>query len=306
MKAIQFSEYGGPEVLSIVEIAKPEPVDGEVLVRVQAAGINPVDWKIRQGLARQLIDPPLPLIPGTELSGTVEKTGKDVPDIKPGDRVFGLIGLWGANAEYVCVPASLVAPIPSELDFTQASVVPLAGSTAWNAVVDDADVQAGQKVLVHGGGGGVGSMAVQVAKARGAEVVATGSARSKDKIEGYGARFVDYTAGPFEERCGTGFDVVIDTRGGEIGTRSMKLLKPGGMLVAVAIPPDAGAAEAAGIRAAFVLSGPQNARLAELSRLIDRGELQVESPVTYPFTEVSEAHRVNQSGESATRIAISF
>ncbi|MDX3850180.1 zinc-dependent alcohol dehydrogenase family protein [Streptomyces sp. AK02-01A] len=220
MRAVVLEQFGGSLTLS--EIKKPVAGAGEVLVRVAASGVNPLDTKIRAGQADHARTH-LPAVLGMDLAGVVEDTGPDVRDFAPGDEVYGLTGgvgdLQGSLAEYAAVDARLLAHKPSSLDMREAAALPLVVITAWEGLVDRARVQAGQQVLVHGGAGGIGQMAVQLARARGADVFATGSARSLETIEGFGATAIDYTTTAVDDYVsrytgGEGFDIVFDTVGG--------------------------------------------------------------------------------------------
>ncbi|RKR86453.1 NADPH:quinone reductase-like Zn-dependent oxidoreductase [Micromonospora pisi] len=220
MRGVLLREFGGPLVLE--EIEKPAPGPGQVLVRVAASGVNPLDTKIRAGKAAHARSQ-LPAVLGMDLAGVVAEVGPEVTGFARGDEVYGLTGgigdLQGSLAEYVAVDARLLAPKPESLSLREAAVAPLAVITSWEALVDRAQVGAGQRVLVHGGAGGVGQMAVQIARARGAEVFATGSTRNLETITSLGAIPIDYTTTPVEDYVaehtgGEGFDVVFDTIGG--------------------------------------------------------------------------------------------
>jgi NADPH:quinone reductase-like Zn-dependent oxidoreductase len=225
MRAVRLHAFGGPDVLKIEETPRPEPKSGEVLIRVHGAGVNPVDWKIREGYTNHK----LPLVPGWDVAGVIEKVGPEVTSLKPKDEVYGYFDLSrnGAYADYVAVPAEEVALKPKSLDFTKAAAVPLAALTAWQGLFDVGGLKPGQKVLIHAAAGGVGSFAVQFAKWKGAHVIGTASGRNVQFVRELGAdEVIDYTKTAFEEAVDN-VDLVFDTMGGETQKRSWQVLKKG-------------------------------------------------------------------------------
>jgi NADPH:quinone reductase-like Zn-dependent oxidoreductase len=305
MKAMRIHGYGGPDVLQCDELIRPVPAAGEVLVRVMAAGVNPVDWKIRYGYVRSLIDPPLPVALGGEIAGIVEAKGAGVDGFALGTAVFGLIGLWGGYAEYVAVPASVLAHKPDTLSFAQAGSVPLPALTAWQALLDIAKLQPGQRVLIHAAAGGVGSYAVQIAKMNGAYVIGTSSAANMERLRALGVdQALDYTSVAFEKEVGE-VDIVLDLVGGDVLDRSWSVLKPAGLLISAVMPPDQTAADAAGVRSTFVAVHPDGKCLQEIGRLIECGAISVgSSPIVFPMEDAVSAQQLSETGHAPARIVL--
>jgi len=250
MKAIRIHQYGGPEVLAEVEMQRPTPGPNEVLIKVQAASVNPIDWKLRAGYAKEVFPLTFPAILGWDISGTVEAAGANVTRFKSGEEVYALIK-GGGYAEYAVAKETEVAPKPRTLDHVHAAAVPVAALTAWQALFEVAKLSAGQKVLIHAAAGGVGNFAVQLAKARGAYVIGTASSRNHAFLRELGVdKVVDYQNTRFEEVVHD-VGVVLDTIGGETTERSFKVLKPGGILVSIVQPPAQESATKYGVRALF-------------------------------------------------------
>lgn len=290
MKAIRLYEFGPPGNLKYEGVARPVPGDDEVLIQVHAAAVNPVDDKIRAGLLGPIAK--TPYIPGFDAAGVIAKAGKNATRFKPGDAVYTYISLQrgGTYAEYVVAKETEVAPKPAGLSFNEAAAVPLAALTAWQALIDTAKLEAGQTVLIHGGSGGVGSFAVQIAKARGATVIATASADNQDTLKTLGADVaIDYQARKFED-VAKSVDVVLDLIGGDTQARSWATLKKGGILVSIVQPPDQELAARAGARGAVILVKPSGAQLAELTALIDDGKLKPIVSKVFPLEKAAEAH----------------
>ncbi len=299
MRAVVQDVFGGPEVLRVREVSRPEPLPTEVLVRVHAAGINPVDWKTRggTGMAGILGEPPFVL--GWDVSGVVEAVGFGVTTLKVGDEVYGMP--WfpraaGGYAEYVTAPARQFARKPATVSHEQAAAVPLAALTAWQAVVDTADVRTGQRVLITAAAGGVGHLAVQFAKHLGAHVIATASSGRHAWLKDLGAdEVIDYNAVRFED-VAREVDVVIDLVGDahdRTGTRSLEVLRQGGLLVAIpaGVSPElAEAARARGVRVTPFLVEPDGAALSRIAELVDAGQVAVEVEEVFPLERVAEAH----------------
>ncbi|MFC0843067.1 NADP-dependent oxidoreductase [Streptomyces noboritoensis] len=309
MRAVSQDRAGAPDVLKVVETARPEPGRGEILVRVRAAGVNPADWKTRErgGFADGATPP---FILGFDVAGVVEGVGAGVTLFHVGDEVFGMPRFphpAGAYAEYVTAPARHFAPRPRGLDPVQAGALPLAALTAWQALVDTAHVRAGQRVLIHAAAGGVGHLAVQIAKARGAYVIATASAAKHDLLRSLGAdEVVDYRTRDVAETVHD-VDVVLDGIGGANWSRSLRTLRPGGLLVSI-LPFDdtfpAERAEAAGVRAVFMLVEPDHQGLREIGALVEDGRLRVVVDSVFPLERAPEAHRLGETGRTTGKIVL--
>ncbi|MFF1482028.1 NADP-dependent oxidoreductase [Streptomyces sp. NPDC058301] len=313
MRAVTQSAFGGPEVLRVTELPRPAPLPTEVLVRVVSAGVNPVDVKTRDGhgMAGVLGAPPFVL--GWDVAGVVEEVGFGVHTLEVGDEVYGMP--WfpraaGGYAEYVTAPARQFARKPASLNLDEAAAVPLAALTAWQILVDTADVRPGQRVLIHAAAGGVGHFAVQIAKHLGAHVIATASAGKHAWLRELGAdEVVDYTATRFEDEL-SGVDVVVDLVGDEIdstSTRSLTVLRPGGLLIAVPSGVSGELAEkaaAAGVRALPYLVEPDGAALTTLAGLIDAGAIKVEVAAVLPLEQAAQAHEQQASGRTRGKIVL--
>lgn len=306
MKAIRFHSYGGPEVLVQEDAPRPEAAAGEVLIRVHAAGVNPLDWKARAGYVKEWLQHRLPLIPGWDVSGVVEAIGAGYTDLNVGDEVYGLLDFRrdGAYAEYVSAPARDMALKPTSIDYVQAAAVPIAALTAWQALFDAADLSAGQTVLIHGAAGGVGHFAVQFAKWKGARVIGTASARNVNFVRELGADEVfDYQTTRFEDAV-SGVDVVLDTQGGETQQRSWQVLKKGGILVAtVGISSPAATAEH-GVRGKALVVHPDTNQLTQIAALIDVGDLKPLIQSVLPLAEAARAHELSQAGHIRGKIVL--
>lgn len=306
MMAVRMHRYGGPEVLAYEEVPRPKPARDEVLVRVAAAAVNPVDWKIREGYLKEMLPHQLPLIMGWDASGLVTAVGAGITRFKIGDEVFSRPDLLrdGTYAEYVVIRESEVALKPKNVDHLHAAAIPLAGITAWKALIETAGVTMGQRVLIHGAAGGVGSYAVQLAKWRGAHVIATASAHNHDYLRDLGAdEVIDYRSTPFENVAGS-VDVVFDTIGGDTQERSWQVLKKGGVLVSIISPPPSDMALAHGVRQAFVFIQPDAAVLAELATLADTGVLLVHVETVLPLAEARRAQESSQGGHVRGKIVL--
>lgn len=259
MKAVRFHTYGPPDVLVYEDAPKPEPAAGEVLVRVHATSVNPIDWKIRAGHLKSFREYPLPFILGWDVSGVVESVGSGVHGFKPGDEVYGFpdSSRNGAYAEYIAVNESKLAHKPRSLDHIHAAAIPLAGLTAWQALFDTAGLTAGQKVLIQAAAGGVGHLAIQFAKIKNLYVAGTASGRNQEYLKQLGCDLpLNYETTRFEEIVHD-YDAVIESMGGDVRTRSWKVLKKGGILVAlIGPPPSEEDAKAHGVRASIIWGKP--------------------------------------------------
>jgi NADPH:quinone reductase-like Zn-dependent oxidoreductase len=310
MKAITQKTFGGPEVLAVAEVTRPEPLPTEVLVRVRAVGVNPVDTSIRAGAWPLLGNPPFVL--GWDISGTVEDIGAGVTRFRPGDEVYGMPSFpraVGAYAEFVAASSRQLASKPARLDHPHAAALPLAGLTAWQGLVDAAHLDAGQRVLIHGGGGGVGHLAVQIARARGAHVTATASRSKISFVRALGAdEVLDYRAVDFSEAA-EGLDVVFDLVGKGYGERSLRTLRPGGVLVTAVDPMNtqlAHQAEQAGVRFAGIIVEPDHVALEALAGLVDRGLLSVHLERAFAFEDIAGAHRLVESGHVTGKVVLTL
>ena len=306
MKAIRLHSYGGPEVLVYEEAPRPAPAAGEVLVRVYAASLNPVDRSTRTGYLQQMVNFDLPFIPGLDLAGVVEELGPDVTTVAVGDAVYGFSNMvrQGAYAEYARIGVGELAPKPATVDFVTAAAVPLSALAAWQALHDIAGLQAGQTVLIQGAGGGVGSFAVQLAAAKGAHVIATEDGSKAEFLRGLGAaEVIDYTTTRFEE-VAHDVDVVLDLVGGEVQARSLAVLKPGGILVTTMGQPDTDAASARGVRASGMLTQANPAQLAEIAGLIDAGTIRPIVSQVFPLAEAAQAHMALDAGNTRGKLVL--
>jgi NADPH:quinone reductase-like Zn-dependent oxidoreductase len=306
MKAIVIGAYGNEDVLDYVEVERPEPKADEVLVKVRVAAVNPADWKIRDGMGESF-GFKLPLILGGDIAGTVEAVGVEVESFKPGDAVYGMTlsgGFSGGYAEYALAKADAIALKPESLNFEEAAAIPVAALTAWQAMFDLANLSSGQCILITGASGGVGSMAVQLAKAKGAIVIGTASGRNEQFVRDLGAdEFVDYTQQPFEQVV-KDVDVVFDTIGNDTQERAFQTLKQSGFLVSSAGTPSAEKAQEFGVGATFVFCKPNAPQLAEINQLIEEGKLKVHIETILPLTEVKKAHQLSQSGRTRGKIVL--
>jgi len=291
MKAVVIHAYGGPEVLKLEDVPPPEPKDDEILIRVVAASVNPVDVAIRKGYLAELIGDKLPLIPGMDAAGVVEKIGAKISKFKAGDPVYAFFTLAseGGYAQFVVAKENEAAPKPKAVTYAQAAAVPAAASTAWQVLVDTAKLSAGQTVLIHGGSGGVGHFAIQIAKAHGAKVIATASTANQDFLKQMGAdQTVDYTKAKFED-VAKGVDVVLDTVGEDTLKRSYGVVKKGGIIVSIVDEPDQAALDAHGIRGVTLRSTPKASVLEELAKLIDAKKMTPIVSQVLPLAEVAKA-----------------
>lgn len=308
MKAIRMHDFGGPEVLTLEEVTKPVPAPDEVLVKVFAAGVNPVDWKIRKGLRKDRFPVSLPLIPGWDVSGIVEATGKDVDYFKQGDKVFGRPDPTrnGAYAEYITVKANQLYFKPETIEHVEAAAVPLAGLTAWQGLFDHGQLAKGQRVLIHAASGGVGSWAVQFAKWKGAYVYATTSEQNRLLVQHLGAdEVIDYKNERFEEKM-QDIDLVLDTIGGDIQFRSLQVLRPAGRLVTTLRAEYEKEARSRNISLISFVTDSLPTELREIGEIIDAGQAKPVISRIFPLKEAAEAQRLSETGHARGKIILSI
>ena len=305
MKALRFHEYGGPEVYRFDEDAPvPEPKAGQIQVKVSGAGINPIDWKLRQGYLQAFMPVTFPATVGFEFSGTVSQLGDGVTTFQVGDEVYGH-SHYGSIAEYTVASVDAVALKPFSLDLPDSGGIPLAASTAWQALFDAADLQAGQKVLIHAASGGVGTFAVQLAKWKGAYVIGTASAKNHHLLQELGAdELIDYKTTAFETVV-EGIDMVFETVGGDENMlRSLSVLKPGGILVSITTPPPVEEAAAQGKRAVHLSMKPSASQLTQLAALIQDLKVRPVIDAVVPYHEAVEAEKESQGGHVVGKLVV--
>jgi NADPH:quinone reductase-like Zn-dependent oxidoreductase len=310
MFAISQRAFGAPDVLELTTIERPTPIPSEVLIRIHATAINPVDAMVRSG-AFPLIGPP-PFILGWDMAGVVEEVVPGVNRFEVGDRVFGMPFFpraAGTYAEYIAVPSRQLARIPAGLDDVHAAALPMAALSAWQGLHDSAHLQAGERVLIHGGAGGVGHLAIQIAKAHGAEVITTTSRPKHDFVRDLGAdHVVDYRSVDFAETV-RGIDTVFDTVGGAYGHRSLQTLRPGGRLVTIVDRADVElrtATVAAGMQFIGVTVEPDYPALEEIARLVEAGQLRVRVDHELELAEAAKAHELIESGRTQGKIVLTI
>jgi NADPH:quinone reductase-like Zn-dependent oxidoreductase len=297
MRAVVIRETGGLDVLRLEEIERPEPDDGEVLIEVHAASVNPSDWKVRSGAMPRS----LPTVLGGDVSGTVEVSRTSA--FVQGEDVFG-IAPSGSYAEFASAPARMIARKPPGLSHAQAAAIPVAGMTAWQAVFDRAALEAGQTALIAGAAGGVGHFAVQFAKHAGGRPIGIGSTRNRDFVLGLGAdQYVDYTRQDVAASV-SGVDFALDTVGGEMTQSLLATLRPGGVLVTIASAPPEQAAAERGVRAELLAMSPNSGQLARIAELVAAGDVRVEIAETLPLEEVRRAHEQTESGHTRGKIVL--
>lgn len=306
MKAAAFSAYGGPEVLEIVDMETPKPGPGELLVEVRAASVNPVDWKMRQGMLKDFFPVTFPRVLGRDMAGIVAGVGAEVAGFKIGDRVFAMNDAkkQGTLSEFMTIAQALVRPMPKNVDFVGAAALPLAFMTAWISLVKVGELKRGERILIHAAAGGVGSLAVQIAKHIGATVIATCSARNVDYVKGLGAdEVIDYHATDFSEAL-RDVDVVYETVGGKVYERSFKTLKSGGRLVWIRAEPPQGEALRPDVAVKLAIINPE-ADLLDVARdLVEQGALKPQPESVLPLAETSKALQLSQEGHARGKIVV--
>jgi NADPH2:quinone reductase len=313
MKAMVIDTFGGLETLHPAEVPTPIPGPGEVLIRLTATSVNPVDWKIREGYLKDFFPHKFPLILGWDAAGIVAGLGDGVTDFAIGDPVYAYcrkpIVQWGTYAEYVSMAADAVAPAPRSIPLESAAALPLVGLTSWQVLYDSMDLKHGQAVLIHAGAGGIGSLAIQLAKAKGARVLTTARTENHAYVEALGADIaIDYTREPFADAVRRavpyGLDAVFDTMGGRTQAESWPVLKKNGILVSIAEPPADPLAERWGVRAAYVFVSPNGAELRALAGLVDDGKVKAPAVEVLPLEQAQAAQQRSQSHHQRGKIVL--
>ncbi|WP_309667844.1 NADP-dependent oxidoreductase [Tabrizicola sp.] len=306
MKAARIHAYGASSEIRIEDAPLPTLQADDVLIRVVATSVNPVDWKIRKGYLKDFIPYEMPLIMGLDVSGIVEKTGPAVTRFKPGDAVYSRPDTRrnGAYAEYIAVRESEVVAKPTTISHVEAASLPLVSITAWEALFTTANLSAGQRVLIHAGAGGVGSIAVQLARAKGAHVTATASAGKMALVRSLGAdEVIDYKSQDFSSVV-SGMDVVFDTVGGDVTEKSWAVLNPGGMLVSITQQPSEDRAKAEGKRAGYVFIGPNAPILTELAKMVDLGQVRPIIAAEFGLNDAAKAQDFSEIGSATGKVVI--
>lgn len=313
MRAVYYEQWGGADVLTIGELPEPEPAAGEVVIRVRATSVNPIDWKIREGQFECVFDHEFPIIPGWDAAGEIAEVGDGVEGFAPGDRVYAYcrkaIAHDGTYADYIRMPAEAVAPMPQTLSFEQAAAVPLCALTSWQSLYEFGALKGGNVVLIHAGAGGVGSYAIQLAKYRGATVLTTASPKNFDYVYGLGADMaIDYNAGdwrgPVQVAYSRGIDMIFDCVGGRVANDSVALIKPGGALACLNEPADDDLVRDAGIRAMRIFAEPNGAQLGEIAGMIDAGSLRLPEIDIMDLDQAAEAMARSQAGHVRGKIVL--
>jgi NADPH:quinone reductase-like Zn-dependent oxidoreductase len=305
MQAVRIERFGGPDVLHIEKISIPEPHQGEILLKVHAASVNPVDYKIRSGKYSAVKSDKLPYVLGRDVSGVVEKLGPSTTGFAKGDALYGVPGIdRGAYAEHVILKVSEVARKPETLNYAEAAAVPLAALTAWQGLFRHGGLQSGHRVLIHGGSGGVGHFAIQFAKAKGAFVATTVSEKHIDFVRRLGAdEIIDYKPQRFEDEV-RGVDMVFDLIGGETQERSWNVLKKGGILVSTLTQPSPEKAKTLGVRGTRYTVEENGSELKEIAALIDAGKVFPHLEKTFVLSEAAEAQRVVETGHTQGKVVL--
>ena len=306
MKAVIIENYGGIDELKYTEIEEPNLKDNDVLIEIAATSVNPVDWKLREGHLKGMLQYDFPFILGLDAAGTIKEVGKNVTKFRIGDNVFTRPDITrnGTYAEYVAVDENLVAKKPENLSFEEAASIPLVGLTSWQCLVDFADIKQGDKVLIHAGSGGVGSFAIQLAKSFGAWVVTTCSTRNVEFVKSLGAdKVIDYRNEDFTQVLAD-MDIVFDTLGGDIQTQSYDVLKEDGKLVSIASQPDQELAQARKVKAGFVFLEPDGEQLAKIGEMIEQGKIRANVGTVMELKEIQEAHRLSETHHAKGKIVL--
>ena len=308
MKAIVINQYGGSDQLVEKELPTPELADDQVLVELKATSINPIDWKMRAGYLKEMLPYDFPIILGWDAAGIIKKVGTSVTSFSVGDKVLARPATTprGTYAEYTAIEENLVSKMPDNISFDEAAAIPLTGQTAWVALVEIGKIKEGDRVLIHGGSGGVGHLAIQIAKYFGAYVAATASGKNEELAKSLGAdQFINYQEEDFEQIL-SDFDFVLDTQGGEIQEKSYNILKKGGTLVSIVAPPDEEKAAEKGVLTGYFFLEPTGERMKTLAKLIEEDHLKPIVGKTFPFTQegLREAHDVSENESIPGKVVI--
>lgn len=306
MKAVRIHHYGNADVLRYEEAPTPEIAADEVLVRVVAAAVNPVDWKVREGYLQQMIPYKFPLIPGWDVSGVIEAVGVAVTGFQVGEAVYARPDITrnGTYAEYIAIRAKEVAYKPATISHIEAASLPLAAITAWEVLFTIGKLMAGQRVLIHAGSGGVGSLAIQLAKSCGAHVITTTSEKNRAFVEALGAdEIIDYKTDAFQDVV-SDIDLVFDTLGGDVQELSWRVLKPGGILVSIISPPADERAKSLGVRCGFVFIEPNAQVLTYIAGLVDDGIIRPIVGAEFALEDIAKAHALSESGRARGKIVL--
>ncbi|MGV3465728.1 MAG: NADP-dependent oxidoreductase [Heyndrickxia sp.] len=310
MKAIVIEQYGGKDQLKEMDVPIPDIKDNQVLVEMKATSINPIDWKLREGYLKEMLPFEFPIILGWDAAGVIKKVGKNVTKFQVGDAIFSRPATtrFGTYAELTVIDEDLLAKKPENISYEEAASIPLAGLTAWQALFDVAQLQKGEKVLIHAGAGGVGSLAIQLAKEKGAYVATTASEKNHAFLKELGAdEVIDYKTTNFEDVLHD-YDVVFDTMGGEIQTKSYQVLHKDGRLVTIVNPPDQEKAQEYGVKASNVWLEPNGKQLEQIGSLLQNEKLKAIVGHVFPFSEqgLKDAHALSESHHAKGKIVITF
>lgn len=308
MKAAQINGYGGEEVLqTATDVPKPKPGSDQILIKVHAAATNPFDWKVREGYMKEFIPLKFPATLGGDVAGTVAEIGEDVTGFEVDQAVYGMAGAasgQGSYAEFTPVKATQLVAKPESVDFVTAAALPLAAVSAYQALVDHIGLKSGQKILIHGGAGGIGSLAIQIAKNVGAYVATTASAKEAEFVKSLGAdEVIDYQAQDFASLL-KDYDAVFDTVGGETNAKSYTTLKNGGTLVSMVQPEDAALTKQYGIKYVHQSSQPTVERLAKIAEMVDNGTLKVNVDKVFPLDQAAAALEYLKTGHPRGKVVI--
>lgn len=313
MKAVTISQFGGPEELHLSSVPIPKPAPHEVQIQIEYTAVNPVDWKVREGYLSKRLPHHFPLIPGWDAAGKISSVGSSVKNFKVGDEVYAYCRKdtveEGTYAQFITVAAENVARKPKNINFAEAASIPLAGLTAWQALFDVGKLQKGQTALIHAGAGGVGSLAIQLAKWAGAKVITTASQDKADYVKKLGADLIiDYQNENFVDRikkaCPKGIDLVFDMIGGETLAESATLLKKGGVLVSLLEKLDEAEVKSLGIHSEYVFVRPNGQELADITDLVEKGFIQVPFLEEMPLRDAAKAQEKVRQGHTKGKIVL--
>lgn len=313
MKAVTFDKFGGTDTLKLRDFPTPEPRENEVLIKIENTSVNPVDWKIREGYLKDRLPHHFPIIPGWDAAGKIAKVGKGVTSFKAGDEVFAYTRKDtvqdGTYAEYIAVPESFVALKPKKATFAQAAALPLVCLTAWQALFDMAKLKKGQTVFIQAGSGGVGSIAIQLAKYAGCKVFTTTSKSNIDYVKKFHPdRIIDYKSESFvdviKKECPQGVDVVFDLLGGEALNQEAQIVKKGGVIISIVQPLDKALADKLGIQSLYCFVRPNAEQLKEIARLIDNGNIQLPYTEEMSIKDAAKAQDMNREGHVRGKIVL--